>query len=260
MDLGLTGRRALVLASTRGLGRAIATALAAEGATVSICGRSDAERAAAELARETGATVQGFTLDLHERSQIDWLLEAATKTMGGIDILVLNGGGPPPAPALDVTSQAWSTWFERMVANLIYAAARAVPAMRERRWGRLLTVASSAAVQPIGGMALSNSLRASLLAWNKTLAAEVAGDGVTCNVILPGRIDTERVATLDAAKAEREARTPEAVRRESQAGIPAGRYGRPEEFGAVAAFLCSERASYVTGTLQRVDGGMIRGI
>src|SRR3546814_4257768 len=112
-----------------------------------------------------------------------------------------------------------------MVANLIYASTGAVPARRERRWGRLLTVASSAAVQPIGGMALSNSLRASLLAWNKTLAAEVAGDGVTCNVILPGRIDTERVAALDAAKAEREARTPDAVRRESQAGIPAGRYG-----------------------------------
>src|SRR3546814_8676148 len=135
MVLGLTGRRALVLAATRGLGRAIATALAAEGATVSICGRRDAERAAAEIARETGATVRGFTLDLHERSQLDTLLDAAAKAMDGIDILVLNGGGPPPAPALDVTSQAWNTWFERMVANQIYAATCAVPAMRERRRG-----------------------------------------------------------------------------------------------------------------------------
>src|SRR3546814_20160903 len=140
MDRGLTGRRALVLASTRGLGRAIATALAAEGAAVSICGRSDAERAAAEMARETGATVRGFTLDLHERSQIDTLLDAATKAMGGIDILVLNGGGPPPAPAPDVTSEAWSIWFERMVANLIYAAPRAVPPMRHRPWGHPLPV------------------------------------------------------------------------------------------------------------------------
>src|SRR3546814_14242763 len=127
MDRGLTGRRALVLASTRGLGRAIATALAAEGAAVSICGRSDAERAAAEMARETGATVRGFTLDLHERSQIDTLLDAATKAMGGLDILVLNGGGPPPAPALDVTSEAWSLWVQPQLPNLNYPSASPFP-------------------------------------------------------------------------------------------------------------------------------------
>ena len=260
MDLGLTGRRALVLASTKGLGASIAKALAAEGAEVTICGRSGAAEAAAEMARATGGRVRGRDCDLHDRAAVDRLIDDAAGAMGGIDILVLNGGGPPPAPALDVSDEAWSLWFERMVGNLIHTAARVLPGMKERGWGRLLTVASSAAVQPIAGMALSNSLRASLLAWNKTLAAEVAASGITCNVILPGRIDTDRVAALDAAKAAHDGRTAEAVRAESIAGIPAGRYGRPDEFGAVGAFLCSERASYVTGTLQRVDGGQIRAV
>jgi len=260
MDLGLRGRRALVLASTKGLGRSVATALARESASVMICGRSGAAQVAEDISRETSGAVTGRDCDLHDRAAIDDLLQAASAQMGGVDILVLNGGGPPPAPALDVSDKAWSDWFERMVGNLIHAATLALPAMRERGWGRLLTIASSAAVQPIPGMALSNSLRASLLAWNKTLAAEVAADGITCNVMLPGRIDTERVALLDRAKAEREARTIDEVKRDVLSGIPVGRYGRPEEFGSVAAFLCSDRASYVTGTVMRVDGGLIRGI
>ena len=260
MDLGLRGRRALVLASTKGLGRSVATALAGEGASVMICGRTGAAQAAEDISRETSGAVTGRDCDLHDRAAIDDLLRAASAEMGGVDILVLNGGGPPPAPALDVSDKAWSAWFERMVGNLIHAATLALPAMRERGWGRLLTIASSAAVQPIPGMALSNSLRASLLAWNKTLAAEVAADGITCNVILPGRIDTERVAALDRAKAERESRDITEVKRDALSGIPVGRYGRPEEFGSVAAFLCSDRASYVTGTVMRVDGGLIRGI
>lgn len=260
MDLGLDGRRALVLASTRGLGRAIAAALAAEGATVTICGRTGAGQAAATIAEETGATVHGHDCDLHGRASLDALINDALARMGGIDILVLNGGGPPPAAALDIASDEWGQWFEQMVGNLIHAATRCLPDMRRRGWGRLLTVASSAAVQPIAGMALSNSLRASLLAWNKTVAAEVAADGITCNVILPGRIDTDRVAALDAAKAKRQERAPAEVRREVLTTIPAARYGRPDEFGAVGAFLCSDKASYVTGTAQRVDGGQIRAI
>jgi 3-oxoacyl-[acyl-carrier protein] reductase len=260
VDLGLKGRRALVLASTKGLGRSVAAALAGEGTSVMICGRSGAAQAAADISRETGGVAMGRDCDLHDRAAVDDLFQAAVGGMGGVDILVLNSGGPPPAPALEVSGKAWSEWFERMVGNLIHAATLALPAMRERKWGRLLTIASSAAVQPIPGMALSNSLRASLLAWNKTLAAEVAADGITCNVVLPGRIDTERVAALDQARAKREGRSVEEIRRDVLAGIPIGRYGRPEEFGSVAAFLCSDRASYVTGTVVRIDGGLIRGI
>lgn len=260
MDLGLSGRRALVLASTRGLGRAVAEALAGEDAQVFVCGRSGAEKAAARIAAATGAAVHGRDTDLHDRADADALVDAALERLGGIDVLVLNGGGPPPGPALEIGADDWRVWFERMVATLIHVAGRCVPAMRAQGWGRLLTVGSSAAVQPIRDMALSNSLRASLLAWNKTLAAEVGADGVTCNVILPGRIGTERVDRLDSAAAEREGADMAAIRARVLAGIPAGRYGRPDEFGAVAAFLCSAPASYVTGTVTRVDGGSIRAI
>lgn len=260
MDLGLKGKRALVFASTKGLGRAIATALAAEGAEVCVSGRSAPEQVAQEISAETGAKVHGLPCDLHERAQVDKLIDTALESMGGIDVLVLNGGGPPPKPALGVEDAEWTLWFERMVGNLIHAATRCLPAMQERGWGRLLTVASSAAVQPVPNMALSNSLRASLLAWNKTLSSEVAADGVTCNVILPGRIDTDRVAQLDAARSEREQRPLDEVQKSILTEIPARRYGQPKEFGEVAAFLCSERASFVTGTTQRVDGGQIRAI
>lgn len=260
MDLGLDGRRALVLASTRGLGRAVAHALAAEGARVVVSGRIGASDAAAEIADAVGGEVYGRGVDLHDAESVDRLVVEARHLLGGIDILVLNGGGPPPGPAIDVGSDAWVLWFERMVANLIRAADACVPAMRAGHWGRLLTISSSAALQPIPNMALSNSLRAGLLAWNKTLAAEVARDGVTCNMLVPGRIDTERVEQLDAAVAELKGITLEQARRTSEATIPVGRYGATEEFGAVGAFLCSAKASYVTGSAVRVDGGMIRAL
>ncbi|MDX5360957.1 MAG: SDR family oxidoreductase [Alphaproteobacteria bacterium] len=260
MDFGLKGRRALVLASTRGLGRAIATSLAAEGAEVVICGRDGADQAAAQIAAETGAHVHGILCDLHDRAQVDDLIRVVRQKLGGVDVLVLNGGGPPPAPAIEISGADWKLWFERMVETLIHVAGAFLPDMRARGWGRLVTVASSAAVQPLPHMALSNSLRAGLLAWNKTLAAEVAADGVTCNVILPGRIQTDRVDQLDEAKAKREGLTVDQVRKQALAGIPAARYGQPKEFGDAAAFLCSEQASYVTGTLMRVDGGYIRAV
>jgi len=260
MDLGLQGRRALVLASTRGLGRGIAEALAGEGAQVAVTGRKNAAEAAKAISAASGSPARGLDCDLHDRGAVDTMLDTVLTEFGGVDVLVLNGGGPPPGPALEIGASDWELWFHRMVATFIHVANRCLPGMRERGWGRLLTVASSAAVQPVERMALSNSLRASLLAWNKTLAAEVGADGVTCNIILPGRIHTERVDALDAAKAEREGTTPEAVRAASEAGIPVGRYGEVAEFGQVAAFLCSAPASYVTGSLVRVDGGLIRAV
>jgi 3-oxoacyl-[acyl-carrier protein] reductase len=260
MDLGLSGRKALVFASTRGLGRGIAEALAREGAAVVVTGRSDPEDLAETMAKATGATVHGVRADLAEQAGVDAVIDAALARLGGIDILVLNGGGPPMAAAGALSAEEWRRWFDRMVALLIHAGGRCVPAMRERKWGRLLSVASSTVVQPLPNMALSNALRASLMTWSKTLAAEVAADGVTCNVLLPGRIKTERLDELDAAKAAREGSTLEAVRAASIAAIPVGRYGRVDEFGAVAAFLCSDKASYITGSQIRVDGGLIRAV
>lgn len=262
MDLGLTDKRAVVLAGTRGLGSGIARALCAEGVEVMICGRSGAADAAREMSRDAaeGGLVHGMDCDVYDRAALDAFLDAAISKLERIDILVLNGGGPPPGPAAGTAADQWEHWFARMFANLVHAANRCVPAMRERSWGRLLTVASSAAIQPLENMGLSNSIRAGLLAWNKTLALEVAADGVTCNVILPGRIDTDRVQQLDHSNAQRLGKTADEIKAAAMAGIPARRYGSVQEFGDVGAFLCSSRASYVTGSAVRVDGGLIKAI
>ncbi|MEY2993943.1 MAG: 3-oxoacyl-[acyl-carrier-protein] reductase FabG [Pseudomonadota bacterium] len=260
MDLGLKGKRALVLAGTKGLGAGVARALAAEGVEVMICGRSNAAQTAKQFSQDAaeGGLVHGMDCDVYDRSSLDALLDATLTKLGGIDILVLNGGGPPPGPAVGTAATDWELWFSRMFANLVHAANRCLPAMRERQWGRLLTIASSAAVQPLENMGLSNSIRAGLLAWNKTLSLEVAADGVTCNMLLPGRIDTDRVKALDQANATRLKLSADEVREQARLSIPARRYGTAEEFGAVGAFICSERAAYMTGSAVRVDGGLIK--
>ena len=262
MDLGLSGKRALVLASTSGLGRAIATSLAREGARIAICSRT--QDAVGETGQaihtETGAEVVGNIVDLADIASLDAMLDSLTEDFGGLDILVNNSGGPPPGPAAAVSDADWRQWFDTMIVSLMHATARVLPGMREQEWGRILTVTSNATLQPVENMALSNALRASLHAWNKTLADEVAEDGVTCNIIAPGRIQTPRLDELDEVRAGREGLTPEEVAEESQEQIPARRYGEVEEFGDVACFLASERASYVTGSIIRVDGGLIRGV
>jgi 3-oxoacyl-[acyl-carrier protein] reductase len=262
MDLGLTDKRAIVLAGTRGLGSGVARALCAEGVEVMICGRSGSADAARDMSRDAaqGGLVHGLDCDVYDRAALDAFLDQALAKLERVDILVLNGGGPPPGPAAGTDAAQWELWFGRMFANLVHAANRCVPAMRERGWGRLLTIASSAAIQPLENMGLSNSIRAGLLAWNKTLALEVAADGVNCNVLLPGRIDTERVQQLDAANAERLGLSVEQVQQQALQGIPARRYGSAQEFGDMGAFLCSSRASYVTGSAVRVDGGLIKAI
>lgn len=256
MDLGLDGRRALVMASSRGLGLGIAEALAAEGAAVTITGRS-ADRLAAEAERISAHAVP---LDLAEPDAAERLVSAARDAMGGVDVLVANTGGPPPGRMADVDLAALPRHFEVMVLRVMEVAALVVPDMRAAGWGRIVTVGSSGVLQPIPNLGLSNALRSALVGWSKSMANDLATDGITVNMILPGRIHTERVDELDAAAAERTGKSPEEVAAASRAAIPAGRYGRVEEFAAVAAFLCSERASYVTGGLIRVDGGMIRGV
>lgn len=258
MDLGLTGRTALVLGSSQGLGHAIARTLAEEGVAVILTGRSaeKLERAAAEIG--DGVKVRTEVADLAVAASVQALIERLKDQ--AIDILVLNGGGPPPGPVVSVETEMWNRQFATMVSGPLAIASAIVPGMRARNFGRVVAIVSSGVQQPIPNLGISNTLRASIVGWAKTLAGEVAADGVTVNCVVPGRIHTSRVDELDAAAAKRAGKTPEAVAEASRATIPVGRYGDPREFADAVAFLASARASYITGTTLRVDGGMIRGI
>ena len=255
MDLGLEKRRALVTGASRGLGRAIACALAAEGAEVVAVARN-LERLKELAAAPTAGhgTITACACDLSDASAIDGLSDL----LGRTDVLVLNTGGPPPGPAAETPDAVWSKQFEAMFLSAVRMTRLALPGMRKRGFGRILAVVSSGVVQPIPNLGVSNALRAALVGWAKTLASEVAGEGVTINCIAPGRIATDRVAELDQGRAKREGIELDQVQRESRAAIPAGRYGAAAEFAAVAVFLASPRASYMTGGVIRVDGGMIR--
>jgi 3-oxoacyl-[acyl-carrier protein] reductase len=261
MDLGLRGKRGLVLSSSRGLGRGIAESLAAEGADVFMTARSaDKLEAAAEAINARGSGRATY-LAADLKTEYQTVHSRAAESLGGpIDILVANTGGPPAGTALGVDGDVWTAQFEAMVLPVIRMAGLVITGMRERGFGRILVVASSGVVQPIPNLVVSNALRSSLVGWAKTLAAEVAADGVTVNLILPGRIETDRTGELDAANAKRQSKTVEEISQAARAAIPAGRYGRVEEFADAACFLASERASYITGSMIRVDGGAIRSI
>ncbi|MCX4827003.1 SDR family oxidoreductase [Streptomyces sp. NBC_01142] len=257
MDLGLSGRTALVCSSTGGIGEAIARTLAAEGADTVVCGRRGhrAKEIAAGLPRAVGIEV-----DLLAEDGPAELFEATVAAFGPPDVLVLNGPGPKPAPAADVGVTDVDVALEALLRQHIRLVTQALPAMRERGWGRILAVGSSGIAAPLPNLALSNLGRAALAAYLKTLAAEVAADGVTVNLLLPGRIETDRTAAVDAANAAHSGRTVAEVEQASIASIPARRYGRPAEFAAAAAFLCSAPASYITGTALRCDGGLVRSL
>ena len=256
MDLGLTGKRALVLGASRGLGKAIAMSLAAEGATVIAAARS-LDKITAWAAGNP--LVQPVQLDLADIASVDALADSLL-AQGGVDIVVNNSGGPPPGTAMGAERAAWILHFEAMAANLFHLTARLLPPMQSRQWGRVISITSSGVEQPIPNLALSNGVRSAVVGWSKTLANEVAADGITVNVVLPGRIHTERVDELDAAAAKRTQTEVAQVAEKSRATIPAGRYGKPEEFADVVTFLASERAGYVTGSRIRIDGGAIKAI
>jgi len=257
VDLGLTGRCAVVCASTGGLGEAVARALAAEGANVVVSGRRGDR--AKEIAAELPSAV-GVEVDLTSESGAADLVAAARASFGEVDVLVLNGPGPKPGPAASVDDVGLDTAVDALLRPHLRLLGLTLPGMRSRGWGRVLAVGSSGVAAPLPNLALSNLGRAALAGYLKTLAAEVAADGVTVNLLLPGRIATDRVASLDEAAAARSGTSVEDVVQRSRATIPTGRYGDPAEFGAAAAFLCGAPASYVTGTALRVDGGLVRSL
>ena len=262
MDLGLRGKVALVAAASRGLGRAIAFELANEGARLILCARgaSDLEAARKDIATRTAVDVYAVVADLSDRAQLERVAAEALATFGQVDILVTNAGGPPPG-VFEV--HAWDAW-ERTV-NLTLRSAveltRAVlPGMRARKWGRVINVTSITVKQPVDNLILSNSIRAAVTGFARTLANEVATDGITVNNILPGYTRTERVEQLADATAKKEGVTPKDVVARIEKEIPMRRLGEPEEFAALAAFLASNRASYITGQSIAVDGGWIKSL
>jgi 3-oxoacyl-[acyl-carrier protein] reductase len=261
VDLGLQGKRALVLGSSRGLGLAIAQSLAAEGVAVTLCGRSREVLAhAVGKLTASGAQADYLVLDLADPVQRRAAVEALLAEGRGYDILINNSGGPAPGSVCTVETAQWQGAFDSMVSALFEITAGVLPGMRERGWGRVINVVSSGVVQPIPNLGISNTLRASIIGWGKTLAGEVAAQGVTVNAVIPGRIATARVGELDEAAAKRSGSTAEAVAKASRNTIPIGRYGDPGEFADAVTFLASARAGYITGTSLRVDGGLIRSI
>ncbi|CAN5738441.1 MAG: SDR family oxidoreductase [Actinomycetota bacterium] len=255
MELGIQGRTALVLGSTGGLGWAIARGLADEGADVVVVGRDEA-RAHERASSLPSATA--VTADLTEPGAPARILEAARAAYGEVDILVLNGGGPTPGTAGALTGADVDRTVGLLLRPHVELVNAVLPGMSQRGWGRIVAVGSSGVQQPIPNLTASNVGRAALAGYLKTLAGEVADQGITVNMVLPGRIDTDRVAQLDRAAAERTGSTPQEARTAAEATIPTGRYGTPEEFAAVAVFLAGEPAAYVTGEQVRCDGGLVR--
>jgi 3-oxoacyl-[acyl-carrier protein] reductase len=261
MDLGIRGRTALVLGGGGGLGGAIAHALATEGVRIAV---ADIDAAAVKHSvgqiEAKGGEALGLVWDISDLTAVDKNVSAIEDRFGPVDVLVNITGGPPPTPVAGQEPNLWSKHFSAMVLSVIAITDRVLPSMKVRAWGRIITSTSSGVVAPIPNLGLSNSLRLALVGWSKTLAREVARDGITANVILPGRIATDRIRFLDEAKAKREGRSIEAVTAESTGSIPIGRYGNPEEYADAVAFLASNRASYITGSVIRVDGGLIASI
>jgi len=266
MELELEGRVALVMAASRGIGRGIATVLAREGARVAIASRSReaVERAASEIAAAAGgdadgsatggdtAEVRGFVADTGDLDRLAELPGEVEDALGPVEILVLNTGGPPFGGALDQDLDVWRDAYDALVLAPRVLAGAVVPGMRERSWGRIVNVGSSSTREPIPSLNLSNANRMAAVGFLKTLATEVAGDGITVNTVATGLFATDRLADADGSLASAEASARE--------DVPAGRLGQPEEYGDLVAFLCSERAAYLTGTVIPLDGGALRSI
>ncbi len=262
MDLGIKDRVALVAASSKGLGLAVATELGKEGARLIICSRDATvlNGAKESLERKTGATVLAVPADLSEDEAAAHVVRAGIEEFGQIDILVNNAGGPPAGPFEQHDLDTWDAAIRLNLRSAIALTQGVLPGMKKRQWGRILNITSIAVKQPVDNLILSNSVRAAVTGFARTLANEVAPFGVTVNNLLPGYTRTQRVEELAETMAVQQGKTPADVVGAWEAQIPMGRLGSPEEFAALAAFLVSERASYVTGTSVQVDGGWIRSL
>lgn len=250
MDLGIQNRVAMVAAASKGLGRAIAEALQAEGCRVSGFARSIEPWDGDMLA------VQG---DIAKPEDLQRWFDETVRRFGQVDILVTNTGGPPAAPFLKLTEEQWTLGVESTLMNVVRLCRLVIPDMQKRKWGRIVNLTSFVAKQPTELLTVSSTLRAGLSALTKTLSDQVARDGILVNAILPGHFMTDRQKQLSQIRSEQQGITPEAYLAKSVEAIPLGRYGRPEELASVAAFLCSERASYLTGASIQIDGGQYRG-
>jgi len=262
MDLGLKGRVALVAASSKGLGRAVAEELAHEGTDLVLCARGAEElhTTADAIRAATGVRVVEVTVDLATPSGVDEVLGAAMHAFGRVDVLVTNSGGPPAGPFESHSAQAWHDAVHQLLDGVVGLTRGALPGMKERGWGRIIAVTSIAVKQPVDNLILSNSLRAAVTGFARTLANEVAPFGITVNCVMPGYTRTQRVEDLAQRNAALHNTTPERERAVWEGQIPMGRLGEPREFAAMVAFLASKRASYITGTSIPVDGGWIRSL
>jgi 3-oxoacyl-[acyl-carrier protein] reductase len=262
VDLGLRGKVALVAASSKGLGRAVAEELAAEGAHLVMCarGKETLDRTAADIRQKAGVKVVAIAADVSNPADAARVIAAALGEFAKVDILVTNSGGPPSGPFESFTAEAWDAATRLLLKSAVELTRAVLPGMKERRWGRILNVTSIAAKQPIEGLMLSNSIRAAVIGFARTLANEVAPFGITVNNLLPGYTRTDRVQELARAAGSKTGGSDAGIIAKWEKEIPMGRLGEPREFAALAVFLASERASYITGSSIAVDGGWIRSL
>lgn len=262
MQFGLSGKSALVCAASKGLGKASAIALAAEGANVAICARDRAvlDSALEDIRRLSGGRATAIAADLSKPDDISRVVAGTVKAFGGLDILVTNTGGPRSAPFEALSDADWISAVESMLFSVVRLVRDSIPHMRARGGGRIINITSVSVKQPIDSLVLSNALRAAVTGLSKTLASELAHDNILVNCVAPGYTGTDRVVELSEAIAAREGTTVETVQRRTESKIPLGRMATPEEFGQVVAFLASEPASYITGVTLQVDGGFVRSL
>ena len=262
MDLGLKGKAAVVAAASKGLGKAVAFGLAAEGVDVAICSRDREaiERAGEEIRAKTGVKVLAFQADLTDANAIHNFVQRAGEQFGRIDILFANSGGPPPGSFDSVDDAAWERAFSLNHLSAVRLTREVLPYLRRQGGGCIVYSTSISIKQPIENLILSNSIRSAVVLMAKTLMQEVARENIRVNVVCPGRIYTERIEQLDGARAQQAGLSVAEVARQSEAAIPLGRSGRPEEFADTVVYLCSNRASYLTGNVIQIDGGQYRGI